>query len=87
MATYMIKFILFMVILGACSWFVFVMDNQSGKSDFWGNVVNFVLAIMLTIIVYFVILAVPIILLGIAFVVIVVILALVLEFLRQLFFK
>ncbi len=87
MATYMIKFILFMVILAACSWFVFVMDNQSDKSDFWGNVVNFVLAIMLTIIVYFVILAVPIILLGIAFVVIVVILALVLEFLRQLFFK
>ena len=87
MATYMIKFILFMIILAACSWFVFVMDNQSGKSDFWGNVGNFVLAIMLTIIVYSVILAVPVILLGIVFVVIVVILALVLEFLRQLFFK
>jgi len=87
MATYMIKFILFMVILAACSWFVFVLDNQSGKSDFWGNVVNFVLAIMLTIIVYFVILAVPIILLGIGFMIIVVVLALVLEFLRSLFFK
>ena len=83
----MIKFILFMVILGACSWFVFVMENQSGKSDFWGNVVNFVFAIMLTIIVYCVIFAVPVILLGIAFLVIVVILALVLEFLRDLFFK
>lgn len=83
----MIKFILFMVILAACSWFVFVLDNQSGKSDFWGNVVNFVLAIMLTIIVYFVILAVPIILLGIGFMIIVVVLALVLEFLRSLFFK
>ena len=83
----MIKFILFMVILAACSWFVFVLDNQSVKSDFWGNVVNFVLAIMLTIIVYFVILAVPIILLGIGFMIIVFELALVLEFLRSLFFK
>lgn len=69
----MIKFILFMVILAACSWFVFVMDNQNDKSDFWGNVVNFV------------ILAAPIILLGIGFMIIVVVLALVLELLRSLF--
>ena len=83
----MIKFILFMVILAACSWFVFVLDNQDGKSDFWGNVIGFGLAIMLSIIVYFVILAAPIILLGIGFMVIVVVLALVLEFLRSLIFK
>ncbi len=83
----MIKFILFMVILATCSWFVFVLDNQNDKSDFWGNVVNFVLAIMLSIIVYFVILAAPIILLGIGFMIIVVVLALALELLRSLFFK
>lgn len=87
MATYMIKFILFMVILGACSWFVFLMDNQSGKSDFWGNVVNFVLAIMLTIIVYSVILAVPIILVGLAFVILIVLLAILMEFIRSRFSK
>lgn len=83
----MIKFILFMVILAACSWFVFVLDNQNDKPDFWGNVVNFVLAIILSIIVYFVILSAPIILLGIGFMIIVVVLALVLELLRSLIFK
>lgn len=83
----MMKFILFMIVLAACSSFTFYIDNPHDKHDFWGNVVNFVLAIMLAIIVYTVIVAVPIILLGIAFVVLVCLFAILLAWIHSLFIK
>lgn len=81
------KFILFLVVFPCVSYFVFKLDNQSDPNDFWAKVLNFILAIMLTIIVWVCIVSAPIILLGIVAMAIICLFAIFLAWIHSFFIK